>query len=164
MSGLNLKEFYKGKGVLITGGTGFIGKVIIEKMLHDLPEVGQIYMLVRKKKGVTGVDRIKKEVLPSPVMDRLRERYGEKFEEFALSKITPVFGDVSADDVFISQEAQEKLFDKVNIVIHSAATISFSERLDKSIQLNIFGTMRMLEFAKKCKDFVSFCHISTAYV
>eukprot|EP01080_Neovahlkampfia_damariscottae_P012923 gene12923-7433_t len=164
MSGINMKEFYKGKGVLITGGTGFIGKVMIEKMLYDLPDVGQIYMLIRKKKGVTEIDRLKNEVLKSPVMDRLREKHGEKFEEFALSKITPIFADVSSDDTFITQENQDKLYDKVNVIIHSAATISFSERLDKSIQLNIFGTMRMMEFAKKCKNFLSFCHLSTAYV
>jgi thioester reductase-like protein len=164
MSTLNIADFYKGKGVLITGGTGFIGKVMIEKMLWDTPEVGKIYMLVRKKKGISAEERLEKEVLVSPIWERLRERHGKKFDQFALSKITPVFGDVGSDDAFISQTDQEELFDKVNVIIHSAATISFSERLDKSIQLNIYGTMRMIAFAKKCTNFVSFCHISTAYV
>jgi FlaA1/EpsC-like NDP-sugar epimerase len=34
---LHIKEFYSGKKVLITGCTGFIGKVIIEKFLRSIP-------------------------------------------------------------------------------------------------------------------------------
>ena len=46
-----IAEVFKGREILLTGGTGFLGKVIIEKFLRCLPEVGQIYLLIRPKKG-----------------------------------------------------------------------------------------------------------------
>jgi fatty acyl-CoA reductase len=42
--------FYRGKNILITGATGFVGKVLLEKMLRSL-EINRIYLLVRTKKG-----------------------------------------------------------------------------------------------------------------
>lgn len=159
----SIQEFYKDKGVFITGSTGFIGKVIVEKFLWSLPDVKQIYLLVRKKKGKDGKERIK-ELLDSPIMKRLKERHGKNFYEWAYSKLTPVYGDVSSDELFVSQEQQKELFDKVNVIIHSAATIGFFEKLDHAFQLNTLGSLRMFEFAKKCTNFESFCHISTCYV
>lgn len=46
-----IAEVFKGREILLTGGTGFLGKVIIEKFLRCLPEIEQIYLLVRPKKG-----------------------------------------------------------------------------------------------------------------
>lgn len=42
---------FTNRNIFITGGTGFLGKVIVEKFLRCLPDVGQLYLLVRPKKG-----------------------------------------------------------------------------------------------------------------
>ncbi len=57
-----IKEFYKGKTVFLTGATGFVGKVILEKFFRSLPEVKRIYILVRPKRGVQIMDRVMKEI------------------------------------------------------------------------------------------------------
>lgn len=44
-----IHQFYKGKKLLITGVTGFVGKVLLEKMLWSLPEIDQIFILIRNK-------------------------------------------------------------------------------------------------------------------
>ena len=44
-------SFYRGKNVFLTGATGFMGKVLLEKLLRTCPEVGTVYILVRPKKG-----------------------------------------------------------------------------------------------------------------
>ena len=49
---LDVKEFYKGKTVFITGCTGFFGKVILEKLLRSCHEVEKLIVLVRTKKNV----------------------------------------------------------------------------------------------------------------
>lgn len=46
---LTVPVFYRGKGILITGATGFIGKVLIEKLLRCCPEVDCLYCLIRPK-------------------------------------------------------------------------------------------------------------------
>jgi fatty acyl-CoA reductase len=60
-----IKEFYTDKAVFITGTTGFLGKVLLEKVFRSLPMVKRIYLLVRPKSGITIMERVKKEILQS---------------------------------------------------------------------------------------------------
>lgn len=53
-----ITPFFTGKIIFITGGTGFLGKVLIEKFLRAVPNVGQIWLLVRNKKGRDPQDRL----------------------------------------------------------------------------------------------------------
>lgn len=56
----NLEEFFANKNVFITGGTGFLGTVLIESLLRVSPNIGKIYVLVRGKYGINPNVRIKK--------------------------------------------------------------------------------------------------------
>lgn len=58
---------------------------------------------------------------------------------------------------------KDLLIDKVNIVIHSAATVKFDEKLDVAVTLNTLGTKRILDLCMEMKDLKSFVHISTAF-
>lgn len=51
-------EYYAGKNVLITGATGFMGKVLVEKLLRSCPEVKALYILVRPKAGQSMQQRV----------------------------------------------------------------------------------------------------------
>lgn len=53
----DIAEYYRGKHVLLTGATGFIGKVLMEKLLYSC-QVATIYCLVRPKKGHSAAERI----------------------------------------------------------------------------------------------------------
>lgn len=46
---LSLTQFYHSKKLLITGVTGFVGKVLLEKLLWSLPFIDQIFILIRNK-------------------------------------------------------------------------------------------------------------------
>lgn len=54
----SVKDYFKGQNILITGATGFIGKVLIEKLLRSCSGLDKIYVLVRMKKGKTPQERI----------------------------------------------------------------------------------------------------------
>ena len=97
----SVKEFYVGKNVLLTGSTGFIGKVILEKLLHSCPMLNHIYVMVRPKRNVKPMDRIKNEILSSPCFDELKSLHAD-FMEFAQSKIVPVEGDLIAEGLGFS--------------------------------------------------------------
>lgn len=43
-------KFYDGQNVLVTGGTGFMGKILVEKLLRST-DVATIFLLIREKKG-----------------------------------------------------------------------------------------------------------------
>lgn len=55
---LTIPEFYEDRDVLITGGTGFMGQVLVEKLLRSCPKLNRIYLVMRKKKGRTIQERI----------------------------------------------------------------------------------------------------------
>jgi len=52
-----IKDFYRDKVLLVTGCTGFVGKVVLEKILRSLPDVKRIYITVRAKRGTTPLER-----------------------------------------------------------------------------------------------------------
>ncbi len=60
-----IKDFYYDKTLLISGTTGFLGKVLLEKVIRSLHTVRRIYVLVRPKSGIAIMDRVKKEILQS---------------------------------------------------------------------------------------------------
>lgn len=49
---LGIPEWYTGQRIFITGATGFMGKVLVEKLLRDCSDIETLYLLVRSKKGV----------------------------------------------------------------------------------------------------------------
>ena len=44
--------------MFITGGTGYLGRVLIHKLLSYCPDIGDLYLLMREKKGVSQEQRL----------------------------------------------------------------------------------------------------------
>ncbi|KAK2580056.1 hypothetical protein KPH14_012340 [Odynerus spinipes] len=152
-------DIFRGQHILITGGTGFLGKVMVEKLLRCLPNIGHLYMLVRSKKGKEPKHRLD-EIFNSPLFDKVREERGLE----ALQKsVTAIHGDVQLPGLGISLQDRKLLIEKINIVYHGAATVRFDEALKKAVLINTRGTKQMLELAKEMKNLLFFGHISTAY-
>jgi len=63
---MSIQDFFRGRNVLVTGATGFMGKVLIEKLVRSCPDIGKICLLVRPKKGKDMASRIK-EILDAKV-------------------------------------------------------------------------------------------------
>ncbi len=57
----NIPDFYRDRSVFITGGTGFLGKVLVEKLLRSCPNIKAVYLLMRSKKGQAIHDRLTQE-------------------------------------------------------------------------------------------------------
>lgn len=52
-----IQKFFEGQTIFVTGGTGFLGKLLIEKLLRSCYDLKKIYVLVRNKKGKTQKER-----------------------------------------------------------------------------------------------------------
>lgn len=54
----DVAAFYSGRGVLVTGATGLLGKVLVEKLLWAVPDIGTVFMLMRPKRGKSPAERL----------------------------------------------------------------------------------------------------------
>ncbi|XP_050513716.1 putative fatty acyl-CoA reductase CG5065 isoform X2 [Diabrotica virgifera virgifera] len=150
-------DFFIDKNVFITGGSGFLGKLLIEKLLRSCPGIGKIYVLLRPKRGNSIEERLEK-VLESPVFNPLRHQNPDAFK-----KLIPIKGDVSELNLGINKEDRELLVNTVNIIYHSAASVRFDDFLKDAIILNVRGTREVAKLALDLKNISIFVHISTAY-
>ncbi|KAH7968107.1 hypothetical protein HPB52_005824 [Rhipicephalus sanguineus] len=135
-------EFFSGKNVLLTGSTGFLGKVLLEKILRSCPDVGSIYLIVRGKRGLRADDRIA-DILKMQLFQRLRQERPQAFQ-----KIVVLEGDLTLPDLGLKPKDRQLLVDTVNVVIHSAATVKFDEPINwldsetlESCQSKLLGAM-----------------------
>jgi len=62
-----ISEFYRDRCIFITGATGFLGKVLVEKLLRSCPKIKAIYVLMRAKKDQDIRDRMDQEFLKNVV-------------------------------------------------------------------------------------------------
>ncbi|XP_063898687.1 putative fatty acyl-CoA reductase CG5065 [Helicoverpa armigera] len=153
----SIAEFYKGKTIFISGGSGFMGKVLVEKLLYSCPDLDRIYLLLRNKKGVKSEDRLA-QLLSSLCFDRLRRER----PSFA-SKVFVIAGDVLEVGLGLSEEDRTLLVNRVNIVFHVAASVRFDDPLEYAVRMNLRGTKEMVELAADMRNLCSFIHVSTSY-
>ncbi|PSN51390.1 hypothetical protein C0J52_04436 [Blattella germanica] len=141
-----IQEFYRGTNILITGGTGFMGKVLIEKLLRSCHHLNRIYMLVRSKKG-KNVDVRVHELFEDPLYDRLRNEH-PNFRE----KIRIVSGDCGEPGLGLSARDRAGIMEHVHIVFHVAATVRFDENIQTAINTNIRGTRDLMILCRNCRN------------
>ena len=101
-TGLGVKEFYENKTILITGCTGFVGKVVLEKILRSL-SFRRIYVMIRPKQGTTLMSRMQKEIFKTRLFDRL---YHERpdLDDYIKKKVVTVSGDLCIDKLGFDPE------------------------------------------------------------
>lgn len=71
-SDLGVQGWYAGKNIFITGATGFLGVTLLEKILRTVPDVGDVYLLLRPKKGKDINERLE-DIKKNSVFDKLYE-------------------------------------------------------------------------------------------
>jgi len=159
-----IAEALKGKTILVTGSTGFLGKSIVEKCLRSIPEVGRINLAIRSSARRPASERLEREVLSSPAFKRLKDERGEaEFAKLVKDKLSVVEIDLGRDGLGLSDQGREQLR-ACEIVIHSAAAVEFDNPADLSAQTNLLGAARMVEALKAAGSRPHLVHVSTAYV
>ncbi|XP_062545047.1 putative fatty acyl-CoA reductase CG5065 isoform X2 [Armigeres subalbatus] len=157
MSLTPVQQWYAGKTIFITGGSGFMGKVLLEKLLYACSEIRTIYVLVRPKRGKVPQARLD-DWFKLPVFQRIKNQKPEVFK-----KLVPIQGDITFDGLGISRDDVQRLTNEAEIVFHCAATLKLEANLKDAIEMNTVGTKRVLDLCKQMKKLQVLLHLSTAF-
>ncbi|XP_072756344.1 putative fatty acyl-CoA reductase CG5065 [Anoplolepis gracilipes] len=152
-----IQKFYAGQSILITGSTGFLGKVLVEKLLRSCPDISTIYLLIRSKKNKCLESRLN-DIFENPMYNRLNKEM-PNFRE----KVVPLIVDFNAEDLGLSENDKDMLMRKVSIVFHLAATVNFKEKMKTAVTINVVATNIILNIAKQMPNLKSFIYVSTLY-
>uniref|UniRef100_A0A0D9W3T0 Fatty acyl-CoA reductase n=1 Tax=Leersia perrieri TaxID=77586 RepID=A0A0D9W3T0_9ORYZ len=132
---------FRDKSILITGSTGFLGKMLVEKILRVQPEVRKLYLLVRAPDAETAQERILTEKLDSNrnvLFINCRPRLLEKVclmfcaNNTVKEKICPLAGDVMHENFGLGSSEILQLSQVVDIIVNGAATTNFMESTPSS--------------------------------
>jgi thioester reductase-like protein len=90
---MNVQSFYENKTILLTGVTGFVGKVLLEKFVRVMPNFKRMYIMIRPKKTVTVQQRLDTEVFNSELFKSIFSM-NPALKEKMRQKIIPFAGDL----------------------------------------------------------------------
>jgi alcohol-forming fatty acyl-CoA reductase len=140
--------------VLLTGGTGFVGQAVLERLLVSHPDT-RVSLLVRGKTGQSADDRVRK-LLSKPVFKPWREAVGrDEAARIFAERVTAIEG--SLDEV-------PPLPGDLDVVIHSASTVSFDPPIDEAFATNTGGALGLYTAIAASGSDPHVVHVSTCYV
>lgn len=139
-------------GLLLTGGTGFLGMSFLARLLED-DDGPEIFVLVRARDEVEADSRVAA-TLARLYLDPPR----------GAARIRAVPADLEQPRLGLSPQQRATLVAHVDRVVHSAASISFTLPLADARRINVAGTRAVMELARELDQLERFVHVSTAYV
>lgn len=158
----SVKSEYAGKHILLTGGTGFVGKVWLVMALTRLPDIGRIYVLMRGK-GRSVKDRWLKIVNENPAFRPLHEKHGAGLSKFIADRVEVIQGTLDSPNMSIEDSIADRLRDKVDLIVNCAGLVDFNPDVRVAVSSNLDGSMHVADFAASCKN-AAMIHVSTCYV
>ena len=154
-----LEQILAGKRLLLTGATGFLGKVFLYLLLRWHPEIGRVYLLIRGD-GRSSHARLRREILDSPAMGPLRDHAADGFDRLVEDKLAVVAGDISVKGLF-DRSVKEPDSIQVDAVVHCAGLVNFEASLERALSINTLGVANVLAFCRQRR--AAMLHVSTCY-
>ncbi|PVY79008.1 male sterility protein [Tamilnaduibacter salinus] len=153
-----------GKQVLITGTTGFLGKVVLEKLIRSVPDIGGIHLLIRGNRHYPEArERFLEEIAASSVFERLRSEEPDRFEAFIDTRLHCVTGEITEPLFGLASHEFDALAAQLDAVINSAASVNFREELDKALAINTDCLGNICELSRRGGN-LPVIQVSTCYV
>ncbi|HEX3324268.1 MAG TPA: SDR family oxidoreductase [Solirubrobacterales bacterium] len=147
-----------GATILLTGGSGFLGKAVLSALLTHAAGFERLILLLRADDDAAAQRRLTEEVLTNEAFAALPE--GWLRDRLATGRIYAVAGDLASEE---PAGPQRSGWGEVDVLINCAASVSFEEPLDDALTLNAFGPARLVKGLRDAGSDPYVVHVSTAY-
>ncbi|WP_309032385.1 amino acid adenylation domain-containing protein [Streptomyces alfalfae] len=134
----------------VTGGTGFLGVHLIDRLLRDGAE--RVHCLIRARDEAQGASRL----------DARMRRYGLDPRRLR-DRVAVVPGDLSAERFGLAGTAWERLAQESDLIVHCGAQVNLAYPYEALAPVNVGGTRTVVELATAHR-LVPVHHISSAGV
>ena len=144
--------------ILLTGATGFFGAHLLVNILENKECIEKIYCIVRSKKNVTAEERLR---------NKLHFYFSTEYDKVFNKYVEVIEGEITKEQFNLNAEQYNKIIDKTNIVIHSAANVKHYENYKNSEESNVIATKNIIDFCKKANarlHYISTMTISGNYL
>ncbi len=140
--------------ILLTGGTGFVGQAILERLLSSHPGT-TIRVLARPRGAVSAQQRVDN-LLCKPVFSSWLAAVGEAEarRQFA-ERVQVIEGNLGA----LGPEPE-----RLDLVLHSASSVNFDDTIDAAFATNVTGVSKLYQGLLDAGSDAHVVHVSTAYV
>jgi alcohol-forming fatty acyl-CoA reductase len=142
---------------LLTGVTGFLGKVMLEELVRRKNELGieRIGVVIRPLRGRRADERFRREVASAQCFALLPKDW---------TRIVTVL-EGNLEEPGLGLDVSHTMFLRdVTHVVHAAASIKFHLPVALAARANITASVNMLELARTLPNLARFVYVSTAYV
>ncbi|MCA9752351.1 MAG: SDR family oxidoreductase [Gemmatimonadetes bacterium] len=148
----SVRDALAGQRILISGATGFIGKVWLAQLLSQLPELGGVTLMLRAR-GQDPEARLA-QMIASPVFAEVPAD--------ARAAVRAVAGDLARPDLGLSGDDRRHVVESTDLVINCAGLTEFNPDPRDALAVNVDGPLRLLELAREAG--AAFLHVSTCFV
>eukprot|EP00775_Hariotina_reticulata_P007405 gene7405-7614_t len=152
---------FDGESVFLTGGLGFLGSVVLEKLLR-CTNVKKVYLLVRSKRDKSAPKRVE-QLLCSSLFNMLHDD-ALTGRRNVFGKVEAVEGDLSHPELGLSATDMQMLHEEVSMVVHCAANIELDAQIHWTLKNNYCGTRELMKVAGGMTRLKCFLHTSTYFV
>lgn len=148
-----------GRRILLTGVTGFLGKVWLSHLLEAVPDV-RVHLLVRPgRRGARA--RLEDLLATSPAFWPLHERHGAGLGRFLGGRLDVLAGDVARPGLGLSPDDLARL-EGLDLVVHMAGVTDLDPDVEGAVGTNVDGARHAADVARRTG--ARLLHVSTAYV
>jgi alcohol-forming fatty acyl-CoA reductase len=148
-------EHLAGAHLLLTGGTGFLGQALLERLLSSYPST-RVTLLIRARGSASGTERLDM-LLKRPVFSRWRKEVGREAAQQAVAeRVRVIDAELGSTAVTLPGD--------LSAAIHAASAVSFDPPVDEAFRTNVRGVVDLYDTIARIEGAPHVVHVSTAYV
>jgi long-chain acyl-CoA synthetase len=162
MGTLSVREAFRGREVLVTGATGFLGKIWLAMLLEHAPEVGRIHLLVRGGRA-PAARRFAELLRSSPAFEALRRKLGADLDDLVARRVVVHDGDVGVPELGLGPGVLAPLRERLDLVVNLAGLVDFFPDVRLALEANVSGPLALADLVGGSAR-AALLHVSTCYV